>query len=132
MEKIVKFLKENPIFYFATVDGDRPCVRPFGLVFMYEGKLYFGTGKHKAVYAQLMKNPNVEISTCTPDGRLWIRVRGKAVFDDSPEIHEMAFATTPVLQEIYNEKTGFELAAFYLKDVEAELRSIRGDITELV
>lgn len=132
MERIVKFLKENPIFYFTTVDGDRPSVRPFGLVFLYEGKLYMTTGKHKAVYRQLTENPNVEISTSTPDGKLWIRVRGKAVFDDSPEIHELAFGTSPILREIYNEDSGYELATFYLTDVEAELMSIRGDVTKLV
>ena len=61
MEKILEFLAENHVFYFATVDGDKPRVRPLGFVMNYEGKLYFGIGKHKASYKQLQANPNVEI-----------------------------------------------------------------------
>jgi uncharacterized pyridoxamine 5'-phosphate oxidase family protein len=40
------FIKENPTFYFATVDGDKPKVRPFGFFIKFNGKLYFGMGKH--------------------------------------------------------------------------------------
>ena len=32
MDEVYKFLKENPIFYVATMDGDQPRVRPFGVV----------------------------------------------------------------------------------------------------
>ncbi|MGO0985104.1 pyridoxamine 5'-phosphate oxidase family protein [Clostridioides difficile] len=80
MEKIMNFLKENPTFYFATVEDNKPRVRPFGFVMNYEGRLYFGIGKHKASYKQLISNPNVEISTANKEGK-WIRIKGKAVFD---------------------------------------------------
>ena len=38
MDEVYKFLKENPIFYVATMDGDQPRVRPFGVVALFEGK----------------------------------------------------------------------------------------------
>ena len=37
MDEVYKFLKENPIFYVATMDGDQPRVRPFGVVALFEG-----------------------------------------------------------------------------------------------
>jgi len=36
MERVLNYLKENPVFYFATVDGDEPKVRPFGFNMGYE------------------------------------------------------------------------------------------------
>lgn len=46
MDRIIEFLKNNKVFYFASVDEDKPRVRPFGFFMEYEGKLYFGMGKH--------------------------------------------------------------------------------------
>ncbi len=41
MQEVLKFLTENPTFYIATVEGNKPRVRPFGFVMEYEGKLWF-------------------------------------------------------------------------------------------
>ena len=49
MERVEKFLKEAETYYLATVEGDRPRVRPFGTAHIFEGKLYIQTGKAKAV-----------------------------------------------------------------------------------
>lgn len=54
MEKVLAFLKENPVFYFATEEGDKPRVRPFSFFMEYEGKLYFSMGRHKKVYRQIL------------------------------------------------------------------------------
>lgn len=80
MHEVLKFLTDNPTFYIATVDGDKPRVRPFGFVMEFEGKLHFCTNNQKNVYKQLQVNPYFEVSTASPEGR-WIRLRGKAVFN---------------------------------------------------
>ena len=59
MEEIMAFLKENPTFYFATVEGYKPRVRPFGFAMEYKGRLYFAIGKHKAAYKQILDNTNI-------------------------------------------------------------------------
>lgn len=130
MEKILAFLKENPIFYYATVDGDKPRVRPFGFFMEYEGKLYFGMGKHKQSYAQTVANPNVEICTANDKGQ-WIRIRGTAVFDERREVMEKAFETMPALKEMYNEKTGKTLGIFYIKDGVAEIADEQGNFESI-
>ena len=38
-EEIMEFLKENPTFYLATVDGYLPRVRPIGFAMWYNGHL---------------------------------------------------------------------------------------------
>ena len=37
-QEVYEFLKESNVFYLATIDGDRPRVRPFGALNIYEDK----------------------------------------------------------------------------------------------
>lgn len=130
MEKITQFLTENPTFYFATVEGDKPRVRPFGFFMKHNGKLYFGMGKHKASYRQVVANPNVEICTASTNGQ-WIRIKGTAIFDDTEETMAKAFETMPMLKQIYNAESGLTLANFYLKDGEAEIADMQGNFEKI-
>ena len=57
MKRVCNFLKEAKTYYLATVDGDKPKVRPFGTAHIFEGRLYIQTGKKKAVSEQIKKNP---------------------------------------------------------------------------
>ena len=130
MEKIIKFLKENPTFYFATVDGDKPKVRPFGFFMEHNEKLYFGMGNHKQSYKQVVVNPNVEVCTVGANGQ-WIRISGVAVFDNSEETMSKAFETLPMLNNIYNEKSGLTMGIFYLKDGIAEIADMKGNFEKI-
>lgn len=125
MEQVLEFLKENPVFYFATQEGDKPRVRPFGFFMEYEGRLYFAIGKHKKSYQQILINPNVEICTASPRGQ-WVRISGKAVADDRPEVADAVLAHMPQLKDLYNEKTGFVIGPVYLQDAEAEFLDFSG------
>ena len=130
MEKIISFLEENPVFYFATVDGDKPKVRPFGFFMRHEGRLYFGMGQHKLSYQQVLKNPNVEISTASAKGQ-WIRISGTAVFDDREELTAKALATMPQLNSIYNEQSGLKMAMLYLENGLAEIADFQGGFEKI-
>ncbi len=118
IEGISKFLAKAGTFYLATADGDQPKTRPMGFQMLYNGKLYFGAGKHKRVYAQMLKNPKVEI--CAFKGSDIVRYYGKAVVDDDPALFEAARKAFPFLDRIYNEQTGLKLAIFSLEDAKAE------------
>ncbi|MGE5389619.1 MAG: pyridoxamine 5'-phosphate oxidase family protein [Deltaproteobacteria bacterium] len=131
MQKVLDFLKENPVFYFATEDGDRPRVRPLGFFMEYEGKLYFAIGKHKKSYQQILVNPNVEICTASPNFE-WIRISGKAVTDDRPEAAEAVFAAMPRLRELYNEKTGWVIGPIYLEQAQAEFLDFSGKYEKVI
>ena len=50
IQKIYDYLKACNGFFFATCDGDKPRVRPFGFMMIFEDKLYFGMGTHKESY----------------------------------------------------------------------------------
>lgn len=60
MNKVVNFLKENPIQYLATVGlDDKPKVMPVHFMIENNDKLYFCTSNEKAVYKELQKSPDL-------------------------------------------------------------------------
>ena len=83
METVCDFLKKANTFYIASIDGDQARVRPFGVIHIFEDKLYIQTGRVKDCYKQFKKNPKVEISAMY-HGR-WIRLAGELVEDDRIE-----------------------------------------------
>jgi len=126
VQEVLKFLTENPTFYFATLEGDKPRVRPFGFVMEYEGKLWFCTNNQKKVYKQLQENPYFEVCTASPDGR-WIRLRGKAVFHTTPQTKAKALEVMPELKKLYSvDDSIFEL--FYVEEGEADFCSMSGEL----
>lgn len=124
MNEVLKFLRDNPVFYLATVDGNLPKVRPFGFVMEYEGKLYFCTNNQKNVYKQLKANPHMEISTASKTGE-WIRLCGKAVFNTTKQTKQAALETMPALSKMYSvDDSVFEL--FYIEDGEVVFCDMKG------
>ena len=100
MNEVYEFLKKAGTFYIATVDGDQPRVRPFGVVNIFEDKLYIQTGKVKNVSKQIEKNNNVEICTFL-EGK-WIRVSGKLIEDPRREAKESMLEANPMLKNMYS------------------------------
>ena len=72
--KIDEILTKAEVFYLATVNGDKPKVRPLGFHLLFEDKIYFGVGTFKEVYKQLEANQNVEIAAW--DGEHFLRYYG--------------------------------------------------------
>lgn len=130
MMSILNFLKDNQVFFYATVDGDKPKVRPFGFYMEHGGKFYIGMGKQKESYRQTIANPNVEICACSADGK-WMRIYGKAVEDLSSDVISKAFDSFPSLSEMYNEQTGHEFACFYISEGVAEFADMSGHFEKI-
>ena len=131
MEEIMAFLKENPTFYFATVEGYKPRVRPFGFAMEYKGRLYFAIGKHKAAYKQILDNTNIEICTANDRGE-WLRIQGIVDFDNTEAAKKRAFEVMPQLADLYNEETGHKLGIVYLDHLSAKLYSMSGNVKDIM
>ena len=101
LEEVLNFLDEAKTYYLATVDGDKPRVRPFGTALIYEDKLYIQTGKVKDVSKQIAKNPYVEI--CAFMNGKWLRLNGKLVNDERREVKKAMLDKMPVLRGMYSE-----------------------------
>jgi uncharacterized pyridoxamine 5'-phosphate oxidase family protein len=124
MKEAQEFLKSAGVYYLATIDGDKPRVRPFGTCEIFENKLYIQTGKSKDVYKQIEKNPNVELCAFK-DGK-WIRVSGKLVADDRREAKKDMLDKNPELRGMYNEDDDNTIV-LYLENAKAVISSFTED-----
>lgn len=120
MEEVQKFLKECGVYYLATVENDKPKVRPFGTIEIFENHLYIQTGKKKDVYKQIEKNNNVELCGFK-DGK-WIRVSGKLIADDRIEAKKDMLDKNPELRGMYNENDENTIV-LYFENGEATISS---------
>ena len=120
MKRVLEFLKNAEVYYLATVEGDRPRVRPFGTVNEFEGKLYIQTGKVKSTSHQLAANPKAEL--CAFKDGAWIRVACELVEDDRFEAKKSMLDAYPNLRGMYSEDDG-NTQVFYMKNAVATISS---------
>lgn len=130
MDKVFEFLKENPLQYCATVGLDgKPKVRPFQMMYHEGGNLYYSTGAKKDVYAELNKNPYIEISVSTMER--WLRIRGRVVWVDDIKAREKVIAVSPLVKSIYKTADNPVLKVFYIADAEAVIADFSGKPPEV-
>ena len=116
MLEVYEFLKSAGTYYLATMDGDRPRVRPFGTIDLYEDRLYIQTGKRKAVADQLKANPKIEISAMH-EGR-WLRLEAEAVLDENIEAQVHMLDNYPSLKAMYAPGDG-NTEVYFLRNASA-------------
>ena len=106
MSKVVEFLKENPVQYLATVgrDGKAKC-RPF----MFIGEM----------------DPEIEISTSSPS-YAWIRLNGKAVFENNMAAKEMCMGN-PIVKGQYQTADNPIFEVFYLNNAHGVIADFSGN-----
>lgn len=100
MKETYEFLKKCGVFYLSTIDGNKPRVRPFGALNIFEDKLYIQTGKIKDVSHQMQENNNIEICGFI-DGE-WIRVSAQVIRDDRLEAKTSMLDNNPSLKSMYS------------------------------
>ena len=120
MKEVLEFLEKAGVYYLATAKDNKPYVRPFGTINLFENKLYIQTGKSKTCYKEMIDNPNVEISAFN-DGK-WIRVSAKVVADDRVIAKKAMLDKYPDLRRMYDENDSNTIV-LYLTDVVATIYS---------
>lgn len=121
MNEVYNYLKDIGTYYLATSEGDQPRVRPFGTIAIFEGNLYIQTGNVKKVFAQMKKNPKVEICAMGKD-QTWIRITATAVRDDRVQARQHMLDEYPNLKNMYAADDG-NCEVLYLKDATATIYS---------
>lgn len=121
VEKVSEFLDQAKVFYFLTTDGDQPKGRPFGFHMLDGGKLYFGAGTFKKCFAQLTRNPKVEILALKEQEFLHYDGTVKIVRDEA--LLEKVRVAMPQVMALYD-KNEWEMGLFYLENGHAEIRDI--------
>ena len=126
MKKAVAFLQANPVQYLATVgrDGKAKC-RPFMFACEKDGKLWFCTNNTKDVYKDMQENPEIEISVSSPEFA-WIRLHGKAVFENNREIKEICLQN-PIVKGQYETADNPIFEVFYLENAQGLIADFSGN-----
>lgn len=124
-------LEKGKFVFLATCDGDQPHVRPFGFMGgQHDGKLWFCTATNKDVYAQLMRNPKVELAvTTTPDMRT-LRLTGVAVFENNMTVKQAIMEKSALVRSIYKTADNPAFAVFFLADGQGTIADIQGNPPE--
>ena len=112
-EKVCKFIDEAKVFYLATVEEDKPHVRPLGSHKLLNDKVYFFIGDFKNVYKQLLKNSNCELVATKTTGE-WMRISGKAIFEKDFAIADNMLNDNKKIKELY-EKNGWKAMVFHIE-----------------
>ena len=121
MKEMYDLLKKAGLCFLATCEDGQPRVRPIDSVRLYGERLYFQTGRLKAVSRQLHANPRVELCT-VPDGGSWLRIEGSAVLDNDRDARVSMLEAYPALQSIYSPDDG-NTEVWYMRNVTATLYS---------
>ena len=125
MNEVVKFLQDNPVQYLATVgrDGKAKC-RPFMFACEKGGKLWFCTNNTKEVYKDMQANPFVQLSVSSPSFA-WIRLDGKAVFENDREVKETCMKN-PIVKSQYGTADNPIFVVFFLENAHAVIADFSG------
>lgn len=126
MNEVINFLNENPVQYLSTVgrDGKAKC-RPFMFCLEQDGRIWFCTNNTKEVYKDMKINPYVEISVSSPE-YAWIRLNGKAVFENNMAVKE-ACMNNPIVKGQYENASNPIFQVFYLENAKAVIADFSGN-----
>ena len=122
MKEVQAYLKECSAFFIATVDGDQPRVRPFGVSEIIDGRLYIMTGKRKDVFKQMAANGKFEICALKPSGAEWMRLSGTLVNDETLAVKEEFLNRNEELKSMYRADDD-NMAVLYIQDATARFCS---------
>lgn len=124
MKDTYEFLKNSVTYYLGTVKEDKPCIRPFGTIHLFENKLYIQAAASKEVSRQMKANPSVEL--CAYHDGKWIRVSATAVLDPRESAQKSLLDAYPGLRKLYRPGDG-NLEVWYLKDATTVIDSYSDD-----
>lgn len=127
MNEVIKFLKENPVQYFATIGLDgKPKVRPFQFMIEEDNKLFFCTSNQKDVFSEIKNTPSVEL--CISNEKFeWMRLSGDVVFSNDLEIKNKVIESSPLVKSIYKTADNPTFEIFYLNNAKAVIDDFSGN-----
>ena len=100
MERALDFLRDHKEIALATCEGNLPKMRIFQIMKQECNVLYFATSREKAIYRELVKNPNVEILAYADN--VSVRCSGMVNFDVEDDTKQWIYDNNPVLPRLYS------------------------------
>ena len=119
-EEALDIISDAGFGFFATVEGNKPRVRPMMPYLTEEGELLLAMLGRSRTIPQIKANPNVEV--CFVDRKMWYcRVSGTAVMSDEIERKKIVFENVPMLRQYFAgpDDPNYHLAVIKITSVEA-------------
>lgn len=119
-EEAIDIVRDAGFGFFATVENDKPHVRPMMPYLSEDGELLLALLGRSRTIPQIKANPNVEI--CFVDRKMWYcRVSGTAVISEDAFKKQIVFENVPMLRQYFAgaEDPNYHLAVIKIKSVEA-------------
>ncbi|MBQ4640584.1 MAG: helix-turn-helix domain-containing protein [Clostridia bacterium] len=96
-----RFIRSCGYFFLATCRGEKPSLRPMGMIALQGGDLILATDRRKQVYREMTDNAYVELAAYHLEERKWVRVAGRVMPDISPEALAEMEALYPMISQEY-------------------------------
>jgi uncharacterized pyridoxamine 5'-phosphate oxidase family protein len=119
-DEAIDIVRDAGFGFFATVEGDKPRVRPMMPYLSEEGELLLALLGRSRTIPQIKANPNVEI--CFVDRKMWYcRVAGIARISNDLAKKQIVFENVPMLRQYFAgpEDPNYHLAVIEIKSIEA-------------
>jgi len=119
-EEAIDIVRDAGFGFLATVEGNKPRVRPMMPYLSESGELLLALLSRSRTIVQIKANPNVEV--CYVDRKMWYcRVSGIATISDDISKKQIVFENVPMLRQYFAgpEDPNFHLAVIEIKSVEA-------------
>ena len=100
LQQALQFLQDHNEIAFATCEGNLPKIRMFQIMKQEGNVLYFSTSTEKAVWKELMQNPNVEVLVYADN--VSVRCSGMVNFDVVDDVKRWIYEHNPVLPRLYS------------------------------
>ena len=100
IQQALQFLHDHNEIAFATSEGNLPKIRMFQIMKQEGNVLYFSTSTEKAVWKELMQNPNVEVLAYADN--ISVRCSGMVNFDVEDDVKRWIYDHNPVLPRLYS------------------------------
>ena len=100
LQQALDLLKEHNEIALATCEGNLPKLRMFQIMKQEGTLLYFATSSKKAVWRELMENPNVELLAY--GDKVSVRCAGMVNFYVEDAVKQWIYDHNPVLQRLYS------------------------------
>ena len=99
-EEAIDIVRDAGFGFFATVEGNKPHVRPMMPYLSDDGELLLALLGRSRTIPQIKSNPNGEI--CFVDRKMWYcRVSGTAVISSDISKKKIVFENVPMLRQYF-------------------------------
>jgi len=118
-EEALDIISDAGFGFFATVEGNKPRVRPMMPYLSENGELLLALLGRSRTISQIKANSNVEV--CFVDRKMWYcRVSGTAVMSDDISRKTTVFENVPMLRQYFAgpDDPNYHLAIITINSVE--------------